>query len=281
MRVVAAAAGALAVIALATPARAEGATAQDVDLVAGPDSTVHVPLGDVPQVTLEVRNAGTKPLPGVVLALRTYDRYNVPKSFGNCWTRADGSGSVNFDRFLTVCQFDGVIAPGATYRLAESPFKSAIAPADWGPFDYVATWYTIDDAQQLDRMNAAPSTGAFLQLSPQPAAVTPGGTFTDSNMTNNKTTGRIVIDRDASPSPATGGTTSASPSASGSTPAAVHPSTSGATDGDTGGTGNGTGGGLPVTGADATLFGAAGAALLAAGVIVYLAARRRRNTFTA
>jgi LPXTG-motif cell wall-anchored protein len=45
--------------------------------------------------------------------------------------------------------------------------------------------------------------------------------------------------------------------------------------------GSGSGGGLPVTGANAGLFGAAGAALLIAGALGLLLARRRRMRFTA
>jgi len=41
------------------------------------------------------------------------------------------------------------------------------------------------------------------------------------------------------------------------------------------------GGGLPVTGANAGLLGAAGVALLVAGVLGLLLARRRRTRFTA
>jgi hypothetical protein len=48
-----------------------------------------------------------------------------------------------------------------------------------------------------------------------------------------------------------------------------------------GGGGGGDGGGLPVTGANAGLLGAAGGALLGAGVLGLLLARRRRTRFTA
>jgi len=270
---------AVALAALATPARAADPV-DDVDLVLDPNvPTVHLRQGEQPQVTLGVRNAGAKPVPGVVLYLYTADRFTSLKNYGNCWYVTPAHG--NIDNHYAMCRFDGEVAPGTTYHVAETPFTIGYVPPEWGPLKYEQTWYTSDDFDATGLLTPRPEhayypyqgSGAPLLLEPERAVAPSGVQVTDSNMANNKATTTIVIDY-ASPSapPSSPVPPSASPSATAS------PSVS-TTAG--GGTGGGTdGGGLPITGANATLAAGAGAALLTAGLALYLATRRRRTSFT-
>jgi LPXTG-motif cell wall-anchored protein len=281
LRTVTVAVAAVALVALATPARAAD-TVDDVDLVIDPNiPTVHTRQGEQPQVTLGVRNAGAKPVPGVVLYLYTADRFISLKDYGNCWYYTPSHG--NIDRHYAMCRFDGEVAPGTTYRVAETPFTVGYVPAGWSPLKYEQTWYTSDDFDATGLLKPRPEygyypsrgSGAPLLLEPERAVATSGVKVTDSNMANNKATTNIVVDY---ASPSVPPSASVAPSSSASASATVSPSVSTtAVGGSAGGT---DGGGLPITGANATLAGGAGAALLAAGLGLYLAARRRHTSFT-
>src|SRR4051794_15559050 len=112
-----------AVVGLSAPAYAaetppSAPVVEDVDLVSGPvDSKTEGHPGTKPAVPIEIRNAGTKAVPGVAMYL-TFDRSLSYTLYSNCWYLMPPR---HVRTQSMICKFDVELAPGTTYKLAESP----------------------------------------------------------------------------------------------------------------------------------------------------------------
>lgn len=217
--------------------------------------------GESVPVVLGVANVGTAASAGVVVNIRVFNDVDLPRTFTNCQYYVDSNLEGAW------CAVDQRLAAGSgTYAL--SPFQVAAAPeasADRMPA-IVFQWFPKDWADEH---------GGIAELAKKdsgqgttPAAGTDGTlSLTAKDLVIPAETSRVgfaYVKLVTAPTPTpTAEPTASSPAIPGTTPPAT-----------------GSGGGLPVTGANAGALAAAGAALLGAGAVAFLAARRRRARFS-
>ncbi|MFI5492278.1 LPXTG cell wall anchor domain-containing protein [Actinoplanes sp. NPDC051859] len=288
-----------AVVGLSAPAYAaetapSAPVVEDVDLVSGPaDAKTEARPGVNPAVPIEIRNAGTKAVPGVVMHL-TMDRPLLNNVFSNCWY----DRPIDYLPAEMICEFDVELAPGTTYKLAEPPLGVFRGPAETNAtYAYEHHWYTADRMEELGWLTRQtsmprynlPRNGRVLAL--EPAAPVVSGEHAkvfDSNDANNTSRGTVVIGASAvSPSPSASGSSSPSASAPAAPSASAAPArtasaapTGGAVAGSAG-SGAGTGGALAITGAKTAVVAMIGGVLVAGGLAAFFVGRRRKASFTA
>jgi hypothetical protein len=217
--------------------------------------------GKVVPGVIGVRNAGDAAVDGLVVELRLADEDMVfAKRYDNCWYALQGKPDSAW------CEFDRALAPGATLKLADGVAIATQQILGDITKDIRFHWVSAGWAEghggirDLAEMSATPGTGVVrgtegtLTLETGPAALKPGLTGPVDY---------ILFTVPPLGDPAT-------------TPPATPPATPGT------GTGNGEGGGgLPITGTQTAVIAGVGGGLLAAGLIGYATARRRRTRFVA
>jgi LPXTG-motif cell wall-anchored protein len=215
--------------------------------------------GESVAVVLGVANVGTAAAAGVVVNVRVFDDVDLPRTFTNCQYYVDSNLEGAW------CEIDQELAAGnGTYAL--SPFQVAAArearadhlPAivfQWFPKDWADENGGIAELAKKDSgqgTTPAAGTESALGLVAKPLVI--------PAETSRVGFAYVKLATPSTPSPSPSGSPPAAPA---TTPPA-----------------SGSGGGLPVTGADARTAGIAGAALVIAGVVAFLVARRRRARFT-
>jgi hypothetical protein len=264
-------AAALAAGILAAPAAAfaaDGEGAAKFAALTDPNPALVYP-GKASPVTLGLANIGTAPADGVVVNIRVIDDSDLPRLNDNCRYYVDSNLEGAW------CEIDGEVAVGTTYAL--DPFQAAAAPGADAKKIYpvIFQWVSkqwADEQGGIEKLAEADAgtgktvvagTGTTLRLVPASLTVP-----ADPNA--------IGFAKLKLATPSTPPTTSPTPTTSTPTTApagGVTPSASPA--------GGGEGGGLAVTGAKTATVAGVGTALLAAGIVGYVVARRRRTRFVA
>ncbi|MCO8271106.1 hypothetical protein M1L60_10925 [Actinoplanes sp. TRM 88003] len=154
---------------------------------------VSVATGATANLAAGLRNAGDRPITGVVLRLQTAVGMRTP-DFANC-TAVPGRGPIR-PTAGAACLFEGALAPGEEYRLA-TPWPVTASDAVWAPSNWLSslTWYTAQD--WVDQGFALPGggSGAELTLSPAPVPVTDPAPQTeiDPNPDNNADEWQLAV----------------------------------------------------------------------------------------
>ena len=164
------------------------AIGEDVDLEAVEPKPVTVAAGGVATVDLRVSNAGPRPVTGSVLVLAGWsERLRDGDGFSNCTYG-----------LLTVCAFDDVLAPGATYALSESmrlrmPADAAVgsSAATFGVWYTTAEWAEVLSTFPDEIALGRPGTGGVTHLESLVSAA--GVPQVDTNFDNNYLFSEIVI----------------------------------------------------------------------------------------
>jgi LPXTG-motif cell wall-anchored protein len=221
--------------------------------------------GESIPILLGVANVGPAPAAGVVVRINTINDVDLPRTFSNCLYYVDSNKE---GAYCSLAQ--DLPARSGSYALAG--FQVAAAPdakADRLP-GILFEWFSkaeIDArggvaalAQQESGQGTTPVAGkdGTLRLEPKEMFISPQATrlaFAYEKLATTPPTSPPASSPTATPTSA--------PTSSSAPPAA------------------GSGSGLPVTGAKAATFAGAGAALLIAGVVGLLIARRRRTRFLA
>ncbi|UQU63758.1 LPXTG cell wall anchor domain-containing protein [Couchioplanes caeruleus] len=216
--------------------------------------------GKVVPGVIGVRNEGDAAVDGLVVELRLADEDMIfARKYDNCWYALRGKPGSAW------CEFDRALAPGATLKLGSGVAIATQQRLGDITKDIRFHWVSAGWAEghggirALAGMSATPGTGVVrgtegtLTLETAPANLKPG------------LTGPVDYILFTVPPVADQPTT---------TPPATPPATPGTGDGAGGG-------GLPVTGTQTAAIAGLGGGLLAAGLIGYAIARRRRTHFVA
>ena len=171
--------------------RSAVAIGEEVDLAAVQPKPVTVAAGGRAAADLRVRNAGPRPVTGSVLMLAGWsERLRDGAGFRNCTYG-----------MLTVCAFDDVLAPGATYALSDPialrmPADAAVgsSAAAFGIWYTTAEWAEVLATLPDDIVLGAPGTGGDTRLeSLASAAAAPQ---VDTNPGNNYLFSEITVGGD-------------------------------------------------------------------------------------
>ncbi|HEX8344561.1 MAG TPA: hypothetical protein VF657_07415 [Actinoplanes sp.] len=171
--------------------RSAVAIGEEVDLAAVQPKPVTVAAGERATADLRVRNAGPRPVTGSVLLLAGWsERLRDGAGFRNCTYG-----------MLTVCAFDDVLAPGATYALSDPialrmPVDAAVgsSAASFGVWYTTAEWAEVLATLPDDIVLGPPGTGGETRLeSLASAAAAPQ---VDTNPDNNYLFSEITVGGD-------------------------------------------------------------------------------------
>jgi LPXTG-motif cell wall-anchored protein len=244
------------------------------DPATGKNKAYPVKQGETVPAVLGVANAGTTPVKGVVAHVHALNDMDLPTKFDNCRYYVDSN------RDGAWCQFDDELAVGGTYAMADH--LVALAPkarADklgaivfrWHSAQWAGAEGGIEKLANSSSNSGTSTAGTqgTLRLEARTLAL-------PANPAERRPINFAYV-KLITPPPATTGPTAVPTTAAPAGGGATRPTSPPANAGGAGANG----GGLPVTGAGTATAAGVGIALLVAGGVGYVVARRRRTRFVA
>lgn len=245
-----------------------------------------VAQGDVVPAPLGVQSADSRPVRGLVAQVRFGEELRFARRYRNCWYTRGGQGEMAW------CSFPAVLAPYRT--LAITAPMVAVQPAA-RPGVQVGIGFRWQSRAWADARGGLRKVVDYFAAPGAPVVAGRGGVLTlearDLPVADIRTNGNHVTVLVVAGTPAPSATPTASPTATATPTATAAPTATATGVGATAPTpsrssspaaaaagGSGGAAGLPVTGPQTAL---AGAALLGAGALGYLMSRRRRTRFVA